>query len=143
MSLKRISLSRPAALTLIVIISGGLGGCASAPPVAPPAPKVPYEQKMIWIFQLEDQRLITGRGRYVDDISMPGLAHMAILRSPYAHANIRSVDTSVYTCVVLIDAWPSTSCTTRMSAPWSSMWVAHECRSTCGLSLPSRPTWSA
>jgi cyclophilin family peptidyl-prolyl cis-trans isomerase/HEAT repeat protein len=58
MSLKRISLSRPAALTLIVIISGGLGGCASAPPVAPPAPKVPYEQKMIWIFQLEDQRLI-------------------------------------------------------------------------------------
>ena len=58
MSLKRISLSRPAALTLIVIISGGLGGCVSAPPVAPPAPKVPYEQKMIWIFQLEDQRLI-------------------------------------------------------------------------------------
>src|SRR5215207_9574322 len=45
--------------------------------------------------RVEDQRLITGRGRYVDDISMPGLVHMAILRSPYAHANIRSVDTSV------------------------------------------------
>ncbi|HXG26237.1 MAG TPA: xanthine dehydrogenase family protein molybdopterin-binding subunit [Candidatus Binatia bacterium] len=45
--------------------------------------------------RVEDQRLITGRGRYLDDISLPGLVHMAILRSPYAHANIRSIDTSV------------------------------------------------
>jgi carbon-monoxide dehydrogenase large subunit len=44
--------------------------------------------------RVEDQRFITGRGRYLDDISLPGMAHMAILRSPYAHANIRSVDTS-------------------------------------------------
>ncbi len=37
---------------------------------------------------------ITGKGRYLDDIKLPGMAHMAILRSPYAHANIRSIDTS-------------------------------------------------
>jgi carbon-monoxide dehydrogenase large subunit len=45
--------------------------------------------------RVEDRRLITGKGRYVDDISLPALAHMAILRSPYAHANIKSIDVSV------------------------------------------------
>jgi aerobic carbon-monoxide dehydrogenase large subunit len=44
--------------------------------------------------RVEDPRFITGKGRYLDDIQMPGMTHMAILRSPYAHANIRSVDTT-------------------------------------------------
>ena len=42
----------------------------------------------------EDPRLITGRGTYVDDIKMGGMLHMALVRSPYAHANITSIDTS-------------------------------------------------
>ena len=42
----------------------------------------------------EDPRLITGRASYTDDIKLPGLVHAAILRSPHAHANIVSVDTS-------------------------------------------------
>ncbi len=42
----------------------------------------------------EDPRLITGRGTYVDDIKMVGMLHMALVRSPYAHANITSIDTS-------------------------------------------------
>src|SRR6476660_6785775 len=44
--------------------------------------------------RVEDPRFITGKGRYLDDIKLTGMVHMAILRSPYAHANIRSVDTS-------------------------------------------------
>jgi len=40
----------------------------------------------------EDFRLLTGQGRYVDDIRLPGMLHMAVLRSPHAHADIRSVD---------------------------------------------------
>jgi len=44
--------------------------------------------------RVEDPRFITGKGRYLDDIKLQGMAHLAILRSPYAHANIRSVDTS-------------------------------------------------
>ncbi len=44
--------------------------------------------------RVEDQRLIIGKGRYLDDISMPGMTFMAILRSPYANANIKSIDTS-------------------------------------------------
>ena len=46
------------------------------------------------IKRTEDPRFITGGGRYLDDIKLQSMAHMAILRSPYAHANIRSIDTS-------------------------------------------------
>jgi carbon-monoxide dehydrogenase large subunit len=42
----------------------------------------------------EDPRFITGKGRYLDDIKLQGMVHMAILRSPYAHAKIRSIDTA-------------------------------------------------
>lgn len=42
----------------------------------------------------EDPRLITGRGLYTADISLSGMLHVAFLRSPYAHARIKSIDTS-------------------------------------------------
>ena len=42
----------------------------------------------------EDPRFITGKGRYLDDIKLTGMVHLAILRSPYAHADIRSIDTA-------------------------------------------------
>ena len=42
----------------------------------------------------EDERFIQGRGNYVDDINLPGMLHMAILRSPFAHARINSIDAS-------------------------------------------------
>ncbi|MFG1395572.1 xanthine dehydrogenase family protein molybdopterin-binding subunit [Roseixanthobacter pseudopolyaromaticivorans] len=42
----------------------------------------------------EDRRFITGKGRYTDDLSRPGQAHAYFLRSPYAHALIRGIDTS-------------------------------------------------
>ena len=42
----------------------------------------------------EDQRLITGRGRYVEDLRFPGMLHAAFVRSPYAHARVRSIDTA-------------------------------------------------
>jgi len=41
----------------------------------------------------EDARLVTGRTRWTDNIVLPGMLHMAILRSPHAHARIVSVDT--------------------------------------------------
>jgi len=46
------------------------------------------------IKRVEDPRFITGKGRYVDDISLTGMTHVMVLRTPYAHANIRSIDTS-------------------------------------------------
>jgi aerobic carbon-monoxide dehydrogenase large subunit len=42
----------------------------------------------------EDARFIRGQGTYLDDIRLPGMLHGAILRSPYAHAKILSIDTS-------------------------------------------------
>jgi carbon-monoxide dehydrogenase large subunit len=42
--------------------------------------------------RIEDGRFITGRGRYVDDITLPGTAIGYPLRSPYAHARIKSID---------------------------------------------------
>jgi aerobic carbon-monoxide dehydrogenase large subunit len=42
----------------------------------------------------EDGRFIRGKGHYVDDVRLPQMLHSAILRSPYAHARINSVDTS-------------------------------------------------
>jgi carbon-monoxide dehydrogenase large subunit len=42
----------------------------------------------------EDPRLIQGLAHYVDDIQLPGMHYMAVVRSPYAHARIRSVDVS-------------------------------------------------
>jgi carbon-monoxide dehydrogenase large subunit len=42
----------------------------------------------------EDARLLTGRGRYVDDVRAPGLLHAAFVRSPVAHARLRGVDVS-------------------------------------------------
>ena len=42
----------------------------------------------------EDPRLITGQGSYVDDINLPGMLHVAVLRSTHAHALIKSIDTA-------------------------------------------------
>ena len=42
----------------------------------------------------EDPSLITGAGKYVGDIKLPGMCHVAFVRSPYAHANIVSIDSS-------------------------------------------------
>jgi carbon-monoxide dehydrogenase large subunit len=44
--------------------------------------------------RLEDRRLLTGQGRFVDDLDVPGTLHAAFVRSPLAHARVRSVDVS-------------------------------------------------
>ncbi|MBA2313316.1 MAG: molybdopterin-dependent oxidoreductase [Actinobacteria bacterium] len=46
------------------------------------------------VLRKEDPELLTGRARYIDDISMPGMLWVGIVRSPFAHATINTVDTS-------------------------------------------------
>ena len=63
----------------------------------------------------EDPRLLTGRALFVDDVDLPGMLHVAFLRSSYAHAKIRGIDVSrarqhpgvaaVYTAQDLGDYW--------------------------------------
>jgi carbon-monoxide dehydrogenase large subunit len=44
--------------------------------------------------RVEDPRYLTGTGRYVDDIDLPGMLHAVFLRCPHGHARIRAIDTS-------------------------------------------------
>ena len=44
--------------------------------------------------RFEDPRLLRGEGRFVHDVSLPGQAYAVVLRSPHAHARIRSIDTA-------------------------------------------------
>ena len=53
----------------------------------------------------EDARLVTGRTRWTDNIVLPGMLHLAMVRSPLAHARITSVDTSAACCTALTMLW--------------------------------------
>ncbi len=44
--------------------------------------------------RIEDEALLTGKGRFIDDINLPDQAHAHFVRSPYAHARISSIDSS-------------------------------------------------
>lgn len=46
------------------------------------------------VLRKEDVRFLRGKGNYVDDIKLPGMLHGAVLRSPYAHAKIISINTA-------------------------------------------------
>jgi aerobic carbon-monoxide dehydrogenase large subunit len=46
------------------------------------------------VLRKEDPELLTGQARYVDDLTVPGMVWMALVRSPYAHARIKGVDVS-------------------------------------------------
>ena len=45
------------------------------------------------VTRLEDARLLVGKGKYVDDIDLPGMLHAAFVRASFAHGRIRSIDT--------------------------------------------------
>jgi carbon-monoxide dehydrogenase large subunit len=51
------------------------------------------------VLRREDDRLVAGKGRFLDDHELPGMLHMAILRSPVPHARIKSIDTSAATAL--------------------------------------------
>lgn len=46
------------------------------------------------VARVEDPRLLTGKGRFIDDLSLPGMVHASFVRSPHAHARVVSIDTS-------------------------------------------------
>jgi carbon-monoxide dehydrogenase large subunit len=49
--------------------------------------------------RLEDESLLSGAGRYTDDVALPGQTHLVFLRSPYPHARIVSIDTAAATAM--------------------------------------------
>ena len=63
----------------------------------------------------EDPRFITGAGSYLDDVKLSNIAHAAILRSPYAHARIRGIDTTAAATPCLSASARSASLGSRMT----------------------------
>jgi carbon-monoxide dehydrogenase large subunit len=69
------------------------------------------------VLRKEDSRLLRGEGRYVDNLAATGMVHAVVVRSPFAHARINSVDVSAareapgvvaaFTGEDLADAWPN------------------------------------
>jgi carbon-monoxide dehydrogenase large subunit len=45
--------------------------------------------------RVEDERFLTGRGRFIEDIDLPGQAWLHVVRSPHAHARIGGIDAAV------------------------------------------------
>lgn len=74
--------------------------------------------------RVEDPRLLTGHGQYIDDIVLPGMAHAAVLRSDRAHARIKRIDTSkakalagVYLVLTGEEAKEMTGATAQFASP--------------------------
>ena len=89
--------------------------------------------------RFEDGRFIRGRGNYVDDIVLPRMLHMEFLRSPLAHARIRSIDTSAAEAVPGVVA----VVTGELLAQHSLAWMP-TCRSSgCVRARTSRRTRSS
>ncbi|MGH9024380.1 MAG: xanthine dehydrogenase family protein molybdopterin-binding subunit, partial [Acidimicrobiia bacterium] len=71
----------------------------------------------------EDGPLLTGEARYVEDLAVPGALHMVIIRSPYAHARIRSVDVSAaLTCPGVVAAYSGEDIRADFPAPLPMAW---------------------
>src|SRR4030065_1632024 len=45
--------------------------------------------------RVDDPRFIQGKGNYIDDLKLPGMLYVDIVRSPYAHARIKSINTEL------------------------------------------------
>src|SRR5438309_242323 len=60
----------------------------------PDAPAAPVRGFGHSVRRKEDPRFIRGQGNYIDDVKLPGMLYMDIVRSPYAHARITSIDAS-------------------------------------------------
>ena len=66
-----------------------VGGDGTAPRMPTQAAEIGRARR-----RKEDQRLITGRTRWTDNIQLPGMLHLAMVRSPFAHAKITGIDTA-------------------------------------------------
>ena len=88
----------------------------------------------------EDFRLLTGKGSFADEIQLPGLAHAVIVRSPHAHAHIRSVDKAgALACRVCSPCSLATTTSpmgSRLSRIVQGSWVRR--MSPCGFEAPAR-----
>ena len=104
------------------------------------------------VLRREDARFLTGRGRFTDDVTLPGTTHAAFVRSPHAHARIHAIDTTraeatpgvraVFTAADLdVGDYQLCSCAARI-CEWHSRWLGaagHEDGATAATRGRARP----
>src|SRR2546423_15354258 len=66
----------------------------------------------------EDARFLRGRGRFLDDVQLPGMLFGAVLRSPYAHARITSIDVAAAEAHPKVRAVLTGDVLARMGLAW-------------------------
>ena len=70
------------------------------------------------VLRKEDPELVTGQGRFIDNMTMPGMVWMEVVRSPFAHAKIGAVDLSRATAMPgVIGAWSAADLAGEWAAP--------------------------
>jgi aerobic carbon-monoxide dehydrogenase large subunit len=86
------------------------------------------------LLRKEDARLLTGEARFVDDLQIPGAVWLGMVRSPFAHARIGSIDTSAAAAMPGVRAvrWWASWSSPRSS--WSSSWWS-------SIPTTTRPGW--
>ena len=96
------------------------------------------------VARVEDERLLRGRGRFVDDIDLPGTLHVAFLRSAHANARISDIDVSVALTMAGVqlvltgdDLGDPQQTASGLRARWRDAQPAHAATS-CGRSSPIR-----
>jgi carbon-monoxide dehydrogenase large subunit len=70
--------------------------------------------------RVEDVRLLTGRGRFVDDVALPRMLHATFVRSPFAHARVERIDTSAALAAKGVRAVLTGDDMRRLTAPLTS-----------------------
>jgi aerobic carbon-monoxide dehydrogenase large subunit len=89
------------------------------------------------VARLEDAALLTGAGRFVGDIALPGMLHACFVRSPHAHARIRCIDASVASSMPAIHAvLTAHDLPARMASSQIPMLVPHPSITTPRTQLP-------
>jgi carbon-monoxide dehydrogenase large subunit len=75
------------------------------------------------LLRKEDPALLTGESKYTNDLSIPGALHLALVRSPYAHARITGVDVSAALAMPgVVAAYSGADLTELWAAPMPSAW---------------------
>ena len=90
---------------------------------APPNAKVVGTRRQ----RREDPALLTGEGKFVDDLAVPGALHLAVIRSPYAHARLTSVDVSgALGLPGVVAAFSGADLAAEWAAPMPCAWAVTE-----------------
>src|SRR5579872_3050017 len=79
------------------------------------------------VLRLEDPKLLTGQGQYLDDLTLPGMVWMTVVRSPLAHARINSIDTAAAMAVPgVIAVYSGADLASEWAGPLPCVWPVTE-----------------